>query len=94
MFGNASPATVHLSEIVPTGDVGGYGDISIQLMNADGSWGSQYIYYTTAGWGVPNGWYDEDEQLADVALAAGNAFMLSCDNSDVSFTIPAPIVAE
>ena len=91
IFGNASPSTVHISEIVPKGNVEGTGDIMIQFMSAQGKWTGEYFWFTEDGYGLEDGWYTSSDEPADETLLPGASFVLSCDNAGVTFTVPAPI---
>ena len=94
MFGNNTPVTIHLDDIEPTGEnILGTGDIAIQFMNASGTWGNQYFWYTE-NMGLTPGWYDGSFSPADETLDAGQAIMLSCDAADTSFTMPSPLDAD
>ena len=75
-----------LSDIVPVGSgVGGYGDVNVQFMDPDGEWAGWYFWYTKAGWQVAeDGWYDEDDQLADVSLGPGKSFVLAWKNHQIT----------
>ena len=92
MLGNGTPVNVNVQDIVPFGDgLGGWGDVAIQFMNADGSWGGFYQYWTEDNSGVEDGWYDGSMNKATDTLTPGLAVMLQCDSDDVKVTIPSAL---
>lgn len=60
IIGNPTPVPVKLSDIAVSGIVGAGGDTA-QKINADGSWGELYYYFTMEGSGwLEDGWYLSD----------------------------------
>ena len=80
MIGNPTPVTVKLSQIAVTGADGAGSDF-IQKINADGSWGDLYYYYTMSG----SGWLDDGWYLSDGATPVSDADVLEAGES-VIFT--------
>jgi len=89
MSGNATPVALNIQSITPVGDgVGGYGDIVIQTMDADGNWAGEYSWWTEENSGLENGWYDVDFNYADVSINPGEGYMLQASADDVKLTYP------
>ena len=90
MVGNPTPVTVKISQIGVTG-ADGAGSDSIQKINADGSWGDMYYYYTLDGSGwLEDGWYLEDgaTPVSDTdVLEAGESIMFT-SSSGLKATFP------
>ena len=90
MVGNPTPVTVKISQITVTG-ADGAGSDSIQKINADGSWGDMYYYYTLDGSGwLEDGWYLEDgaTPVSDTdVLEAGESIMFT-SSSGLKATFP------
>ena len=77
-----------ISDIQVTG-AGGYGDVSMQGMESDGSFNENHYYYLTMdGIGVEDGWYrdiDGSDPIDETDyLAPGEAF---CFHADTDVTI-------
>ncbi len=79
-----------ISDIVVTGAVGAGSDF-IQKINADGTWGDLYYYYTMAGSGwLEDGWYLSDGATPvsdDDVLAAGESVIVT-SSSGLTATFP------
>ena len=89
MSGNATPVALSIQSITPVGDgVGGYGDIVIQTMDADGNWVGEYSWWTEANSGLEDGWYDVDFNYAEVSINPGEGYMLQASADDVKLTYP------
>jgi len=90
MVGNPTPVTVKISQISVTGADGAGAD-GIQKINADGSWGDLYYYYTLDGSGwLEDGWYLSDGATPvsdDDVLAAGESVMFT-SSSGLKATFP------
>ena len=82
-FDDVGGSGVGIQNIVPSGDIGGWGDVSIQLVDASGNWGNQYFYWTEENSGMDDGWYDGDMALADISLGSGDGFMIASDNDAI-----------
>ena len=89
MSGNATPVALNIQSIKPTGSgVGGYGDVVIQTMNAEGSWDGEYAWYTMDGAGMEDGWYDTEMNLAERSIAAGEGIFLQASADGVKLQYP------
>ena len=80
MVGNPTPVTVKISQIVVTGADGAGSDV-IQKINADGTWGDMYYYYTLDG----SGWLDDGWYLSDGATPVSDTDVLEAGES-IMFT--------
>ena len=83
-----------ISDIKVTGAAGAGGDV-IQKINADGSWGDLYYYYTIDGSGwLEDGWYLSDGATPvsdDDTIGVGEAFMVT-SSSDFTFTFAGQVI--
>ncbi len=90
MVGNPTPITVKISQIAVEGADGAGSDF-IQKINADGTWGDLYYYYTMAGSGwLEDGWYLSDGATPvsdDDVLAAGESVIVT-SSSGLTATFP------
>ena len=82
IIGNPLPISVKLSDVVVTGAVGGGSDYA-QKINANGTWGEMYYYYTLEGsfW-LEDGWYKDDAGTAvtdDDLLEPGESMIFTSD---------------
>ena len=75
--------TLDVQNLIPVDGEGapvGDGDVTIQFINNTGKIINQYTYYLAKELGpmqTTPGWYDEDEEEADVTFLAGEGFKLS-----------------
>ena len=80
---NVRPTSVGIQAIIPVdgeGNAIGDGDVTIQQFTNLGKISTQYTYYLAKELGpmqTTPGWYDEDEEEADVTFLAGEGFKLS-----------------
>ena len=80
---NVRPCEVNIQDIIPVDEDGeaiGDGDITIQIFSDRGKLQTQYTYYLVKELGPMQtvaGWYDEDDEIADVDFDAGQGFKLS-----------------
>ena len=80
---NIRPCEVNIQDITPVdadGEAIGDGAITIQIFTDRGKLDVQYTYYLPKELGPMQtvaGWYDEDEEIADLDFAAGQGFKLS-----------------
>ena len=89
MTGNARPKELSIQEIIPQGTgVGGYGDIVIQTMNAEGSWDGEFAWWTkeNLGGSAQDGWYDTEMNRADATIRPGEGFFVQTSADDVKLT--------
>ena len=90
IIGNPTPVTVKLNDIAVSNATGAGGDTA-QKINADGSWGDLYYYYTMDGSGwLEDGWYESDGATPvsdDAVLAAGESMIFSSD-AGMTLTFP------
>ncbi len=92
MVGNPTPINTKISDINVSDAVGGGGDY-IQKINADGTWGDQYFYFTVDGMGVAkDGWYKDEfgeEAVGDGdMLKAGESVMFTAESA-IALEFPA-----
>ena len=104
LYGNSTPSTIKLSEIVmlhqdgePFGTSGSRrcnGVIVINKISAEGNYTDAYSYFTLA---TKEGWYKDDgtkvEGEADVTFAPGEAFLINngYKNQPVKIQLPTPV---
>ena len=93
IVGNPLPLTVKVSAIKVDGAVGAGGDAA-QKINADGTWGDTYYYYTMAGsYWLEDGWYKDGAGTvvtdADV-LEPGEGLIFS-SSSGMTLTFPSAL---
>ena len=74
---NIRPASVDIQSIVPVDDneelIGG-GEVTIQFISPLGILQTSYLYCLEEEMGEEAGWYDDDGNMADYTLAAGEGF--------------------
>ena len=92
-FGNSKHSATSIQALVPEGDdVGGWGDVSIQIVDPDGNIDGEYAWYTTENSGRNvDCWLDLNTENLDpavVTFAPGEAFLLYSDNA-AEIEIPA-----
>ena len=87
-IGNPRFQTVSIQDLIPSGDgVGGWGDVSIQIVGADGNNTAEYLWFTSENSGLSeNCWLDGDAP-ATKTFDAGDAFLFYTDGG-AAVTIP------
>ena len=104
LYGNSTPATIKLSEIVmlhqdgePFGTGGSRrcnGAITVNKISAEGNYTDAYSFFTLA---AKDGWYNDAgekiENDKDVTFAPGEAFLIynGYKNMPVKIQLPVPI---
>lgn len=92
MSGNSKPIAVAVSNIgveLTDGEIApGDGTITIQTMDAAGSWVGEYTWYTEDIVGLPNGWYDAEGVSTSVVLQPGESVFVSSTDVDINFVVP------
>ena len=84
---NIRPSSVNIQDIIPVDDEGealGDGAATIQQFTNVGKISVQYSYYLAKELSrtqTEPGWYDDDEEEADVDFAAGEGFKLSASQA-------------
>ena len=89
-LGNPTPVVQYFSDITVSGG-NGWGDVSCQKMNPDGSWAdTTYYYLTIDGMGVEDGWYRDSMGIDPVDetdyLSPGEATCLTSTDNDLTIT--------
>ena len=93
IIGNPLPVSVKINEITVAGAVGAGGDYA-QKINANGTWGDQYYYFTMEGsYWLEDGWYKDDAGTAvlDTDILAPGESMIFTSAGGMSLTIPAAL---
>ena len=92
-LGNSKLAAFDIQELIPAGeDVGGWGDVQIQIVDNEGNVSANYLWWTDENSGLGGDyWLDDDNEIATLNIAPGSAFLLYSDNP-LSVEIPEPLV--
>ncbi|MBO5642672.1 MAG: hypothetical protein J6S51_01485 [Kiritimatiellae bacterium] len=90
MIGNASPVAISIDEILLTGvnDC----DATVQIVNADGSWGTQGFWFNA--WGdLPAGWFTDGlgTTPAEITLEPGQSVFFYTTASGAKATVPSAL---
>lgn len=89
MSGNATPVALDIQSIKPVGaGVGGYGDVAIQTMDADGNWDGEYTWFNAENSGTVDGWFDTNFELAECTIAPGQGIFLQANDDNVKLQYP------
>lgn len=75
--GNATPINMSIQGISLSGSgITAAGTESIQIVDADGNISASYFWYTMDAMGMADGWYDENFELVEKDISAGEGFLL------------------
>ena len=90
MIGNASPVTISIDEITLEGV--NDGDATVQVVNADGSWGTQGFWFNAYG-DFPAGWFEDSLGTipADITLQPGQSVFFYTTATGAKATIPSAL---
>ena len=90
MVGNASVSTVAIDEITLIGVDDTMA--TVQVMNPDGSWGTQGFWFNAYG-DYPAGWFTDMTGLvpADITLAPGQSVMFSTSATGAKIVLPSAL---
>ena len=86
-FKPISGDTIPLQSLIPTGTgVGGYGDVAIQTMDAEGNWDGEYTWFTAENSGSVDGWFDVNFELTDATVNYKQGLFVQTSADDVKIT--------
>ncbi|MBO5643442.1 MAG: hypothetical protein J6S51_05515 [Kiritimatiellae bacterium] len=94
MIGNASPVAISIDEITLVGVDDG--DASVQVVNADGSWGTMGVWlneYVDGDTVYPAGWFTDASgaEAADITLQPGQSVFFYTTATGAKATIPSAL---
>ena len=89
--GNPFPAAIDVQAIQLNAN-GGTGEENIQILSASGGTTAMYNWATAADLEAETGaWVNDEAELVEASIAAGDGFLLAVVNSGVVVTIPSGI---
>ena len=93
IIGNPTPVSVAIGDIAVEGAIGAGGDVA-QKINADGTWGDMYYYYTMEGsYWLEDGWYKDDAgtPVTDADVLEPGESMIFTSAAGMTLTFPAAL---
>lgn len=92
MIGNATPVTIDLQNIKLIDAAGDMSEYIVGYDDAACLSGDTYYWLTDDGYGLPDGWYDDSDNLIEgVILEPGQGLYLNCPTDGVSVQLPSAL---